>query len=421
MTLYDEIQYTGNPSSFAWVLPIAGQVTVGLSSDALFNQIDQITTVTVSPPDVFCNNEESASASGSSGGGDFDAGGVTVVSQAVVGPYQTVQLSSTDPNALSNWLATNGYNIPSDIQPVISAYVSAGFDFLALKLVPGAGVSAMQPVRVTTPGASPVLPLRMVAAGVPPTVPITLFVVGEGRYAPTNFPAFTIDPSKLVWDFDTERSNYLTLEQQAFTAAPSGWLVQYAEPTSEDAINGPITELAQYNPTQSGYADSMGNGAPAAAMADLDTLFSGIDATSLWVTRMFAQMPRTALSQDLTLGASSSQTPVSNFLTAPMYVNCAGMSSGQTGSGGAGSTGVTSGTGASSGTGTTSGHGATAGSGATGGSGGANGAGGSSSGEKSSSSASCAVSGEGGAPLALGAVLGALGLAFTRRRRAPRR
>src|SRR5690349_10531233 len=36
-TLWDQIEYAGEPSSFAWILPIKGQVDVGLSSDALFN------------------------------------------------------------------------------------------------------------------------------------------------------------------------------------------------------------------------------------------------------------------------------------------------------------------------------------------------------------------------------------------------
>ena len=54
--------------------------------------------------------------------------------------------------------------------------------------------------------------------GVGCLVIITFFVVAEGRYKPSNFPSFVLDPSKLVWDFNTESSNYSTLRQQAFTA-----------------------------------------------------------------------------------------------------------------------------------------------------------------------------------------------------------
>src|SRR6202051_1431249 len=42
-SLYDEIEYSGNPQSFAWVLPIHGTVKVGLSSDVVFAALDQST------------------------------------------------------------------------------------------------------------------------------------------------------------------------------------------------------------------------------------------------------------------------------------------------------------------------------------------------------------------------------------------
>jgi hypothetical protein len=419
-TLYDEIQYTGNPASFAWVLPVMGNVTVGLSSDALFNVLDQQTVPIVTSPFAECQNLsncqdgcETASSSGTGGGPEPDGGSVNIVSQMVVGPYQTVQLSSTDPTALTSWLNTNGYTIPTNIQPIISAYVSGGFNFLALKLVPGAGTSAMRPVSVTTPGASVSLPLRMVAAGAPTTVPITLFVLGEGRYQPTNFPFFTIDPTKLVWDFGSETSNYSTLQAQGFAAQPNAWQVESAQPSSEQQITNSITILAQNDPTQSGYGGADG-GAPMAAQTDLDTLFSGIDSSSLWITRLFAQMPSTALTSDLTVGASTDQTLLSNFIQATQSVGCipcpnpgpCSDASSSTASSGAG--------GASTASGAT--HGAT--NGATSGAGGTGGTGAATGGGKSSGGSSCTVSGEGSGSLALGGVLGALGLAFARRRRA---
>jgi hypothetical protein len=49
-TLYDEIEYSGDPQSFAWVLPISGPVTIGLSADILFAAIDAATTTTIEPP-----------------------------------------------------------------------------------------------------------------------------------------------------------------------------------------------------------------------------------------------------------------------------------------------------------------------------------------------------------------------------------
>lgn len=393
-TLYDQIQYSGDPTSFAWVLPVKGTVTIGLSSDALFNQLDSLTRVTVSPPPLncACSNGGFGSSSSASSGSSSGGGGVTVVSQQVVGPYETVQLSSQDPAALSSWLSSHGYVIPADVSPIISTYVSEGFDFLALKLVPGSGVDAMKPVRVTTPGASPVLPLRMVAAGVGAKVPVTLFMVAEGRYQPVNFPWFTIPEDQLVWDFATQSSNYKTLRQAGFDATMGrGWLLETTNAIPVQFITDNLLFAAQNYPMESGYGDDMGNGALMEAQDDMDTLLAGISPTSLWLTRIYAELPRTALAQDLTLGASPTQAAISGVLKAQGAVNvppcpCASSSS----SSGGGSGGSISSS-----------------------SGGGDGGGGSSAG----GGGGCAIGGADSAPVALGGLSILLSLAGIRRRR----
>jgi hypothetical protein len=236
-TLWDQITYDGDPSEFAWVLPIKGQVEIGTSSDLLFGVLESATAVELYSPQINCPTGNcGASAGGDFGGNEGSSGtggdpGVTVIAQEVVGPYETVQLQSTDPNALNQWLANNGYSIPADIQPVISAYVSEGFNFLALRLVPGQGIDSMRPVRVTSTGASAQLPLRMVAAGTGAVTPISLWVIGEGRYAPQNFPSFEIDENQLVWDWDNATSNYRSLREAGFASSNgAGWLLDAAEP-----------------------------------------------------------------------------------------------------------------------------------------------------------------------------------------------
>src|SRR5579862_6469796 len=53
-TLYDQIQYSGSPSNFAWVLPIKGTVEVGLSADVLFDSVAALTQTVINPPPVNC-------------------------------------------------------------------------------------------------------------------------------------------------------------------------------------------------------------------------------------------------------------------------------------------------------------------------------------------------------------------------------
>src|SRR5581483_12066091 len=92
-TLYDQIKYTGDPSDFAWVLPIKGTVDVGVSSDALFAAIDAVTTTTIvappegcpPPPTCGCCNCFGALATGPTTSSAPPP--VTVLSQSTVGPY----------------------------------------------------------------------------------------------------------------------------------------------------------------------------------------------------------------------------------------------------------------------------------------------------------------------------------------------
>ncbi len=302
-TLWDQITYTGSPESFAWVLPIQGTVDIGISSDALFQVLDQQTQVTVASPQISC--PISCPSAGNSGaGGATGGGGVTVLDQKVVGPYETVQLSAADPGALTAWLTTHGYNIPADIQPVIDAYVSESFNFLALKLVPGQGVSSMRPVRITTPGAGPTLPLRMVAAGTGAVTPIILWVFGEGRHEPTNFPSFTIGANEVIWDWDSASSNYATVREAKFEAANgAGWLIEDAQ----EMYSWQIDESLMYGEGFASYADADGLNAQENLDADMTALHGNlaVDGEGFFVTRMMGQLSRPALANDLQLGASA--------------------------------------------------------------------------------------------------------------------
>jgi hypothetical protein len=363
-TLYDEIEYSGNPQSFAWVLPIHGQVTVGLSSDVVFSALDQATQTTIDAPNLpscpSCTCGDFGGGSSSGAGGVPSAGddaGVSVIAQQTVGPYDSVQLQSTDPNALTAWLTANGYSIPSDIDPVIAAYVNEGFDFLALKLQPGQGVQAMRPVRVTTTGASLQLPLRMVAAGTGATVGITLWVIGDGRYEAQNFTNFVISPSDLVWDWSAQASNYTTLRAQKEAAANNAaWQTESSMSVSPYQIEGQVLS----GPADATYlavpgADAGDGGAGETAdqvrQDDLATLFPSSQA-SVRITRMRADLSHASLANDLVLQASSDQSELSNVYQVQASVNapscppvpnpcppCGGNSSGSS-SGGGGDGGV---------------------------------------------------------------------------------
>ncbi len=359
-TLWDQISYSGEPQSFAWVLPIKGTVDVGLSSDAMFSAIEQATSVSIKSPTINCLPPDcafgSAGASSSgNGSGGSGGGGVIVIAEEVVGPYATVQLSSQDPNALKTWLISNGYSLPLDISPIVDSYVNEGFNFLALKLAPGKGINSMRPIRISSMGASPVLPLRMVAAGTGQTTPITLFVMGEGRYEPSNFSSFTIGEWQLVWNWDTSSSTYAEFKKAKFDASGGkSWLIEAGEPFSKYWFEDNLRWSAEFDTQNSGYGlDPMGPTALDECNADLDALFSTISDASMWVTRMHAELSRAALVTDLNLEASADQSSINRWLQVTNTVGtppacpappswCTSSSSGSSGGAGAGGNGSTS-------------------------------------------------------------------------------
>lgn len=313
-TLWDQITYSGNPESFAWVLPTHGQVQVGLSSDAMFEALDQWTAVTVQSRDIVCppttcNDGTTSTVTYTSSGTTTDPN-VTVIAQETVGPYETVQLSSQDPLALEAWLDSHGYAIPAEVVPIIDAYVAEGSDFLVMKLVPGQGVDSMRPVRVTSPGAGLTLPLRMVAAGTGVMTPITLWIAGEGRYEPTNFPAFEIHGEDLTWDWDTSSSDYSLVKQQKFADSDGkGWLVEASMSLWGDSLTGGVASTVANDWESSGYGMDQAT-AQTEFDADKAALMGNIATNAVWITRLHGELTKPALANDLIVGASANQSEV---------------------------------------------------------------------------------------------------------------
>jgi hypothetical protein len=369
--LWDQVVYSGNPAEFAWVLPVKQGARIELSQDAWFAALDASTqTVITGPVPKACPGPVPTDYEGGGGGGcggfssdtassGFNAEGsgssadaaapppVQVVSQSVVGPYDAVTVRSSQGEALGTWLRTNGYEVPQSIQPTIDAFTSEGFDFIALKLRPGEGVQAMQPVRVVTAGADLSLPLRMVAAGVGANVGIELFVLGEGRYHTQNFPDATIDFSQLAWDPYMSRSNYSQLAQAALSArSGTGWLTESAQlvPQFGAGLTPPLESTylrtCQQQPpspvgcpaTDAGGSSEAGTddgGCATATVAcdDFELANAGIPIGDMWLTRLRAYLPSNALANDLVLEAAPSQEPVSNVhstntYTVPNYNPC---------------------------------------------------------------------------------------------------
>lgn len=369
--LWDQIQYSGNPAEFAWVLPVKKGAWIEASTDAWFEVLEATTKMSVQAPSANCGGSgfgcmgsaASADLSGAEGGGNGEP--VKVVHEGTVGPYDTVTLETTTQGVLVDWLKAHDFAVEDGIEPVIDAYVAEGFDFIALRLQPNAGIRQMKPVRIVSPGASATLPLRMVAAGSAADVSIILYVVGEGRWKTSNFPALSVPLDLLSWDFAAQTSNYAELRAATLTAAGGrGWLTTYAQPnTFFDFVTLDNFDSARFSdlyvkqgidnheidtpcqlpdlsnegtpvidpcPPNVPWDDPTCVGVPSGvdarnlvcgALDDLAVALTGMHPRDVWVTRLEASIPRKALDADLVLEAASPQEIVRPFQVARLAEN----------------------------------------------------------------------------------------------------
>ncbi len=361
--LWDQFEYSGSPEEFSWVLPVARGAYLEEANQAWFDALDVATRVRVTGPALSCASSNgagcacgamSADASEAGSSGLATNNTVQVIDQRNVGPYEVVTLRTEQGQELFGWFEENGYFVPDDISPVVEAYVSEGYDFIAVKLRPGQGVQQMTPVRVITPGGQGLLPLRMVAAGVGDQVGIVLYVIGDARYQMPDLEEVTIDEDELVWDFSKAESNYARLRQAALsenggfsfltTFADSGvfskstprpmqtsrgtfadsladlYFAQAAESDGTASSCDVVQEGLQTSPV---IVEDWDSRAPPASgslvcggYSDLATALVGLAPARAWLTRLDLELPKYALSMDCVVERNADQTQVDSDLTA---------------------------------------------------------------------------------------------------------
>ena len=332
-TLWDQFAYSGRPSEFSWILPIryTERLQVAIADDGFLSYVNNVTAPRlIQPPFPWgpCPMSPSAGgffdASSASDAGAPNDRGVTVLRMETVGPYSVSIIRGTDPMAMRDWLRSNGYTVPSAVEPIIDHYTAMNMDYIALRLRPGEGINRMSPVRVTLDGAQPVLPLRMIAAGIADRVGLSLVVISSSRYEAQNFPNGEIREADLTWDFarpGSPASDFLSafnalnrangdrlwLTESATRQSRAGWesaAPSYRNPVSPGGPGRPPFGFDAGTPDAGDdVADADDAGPATDPLDDVRVAFTGLgdDAT---VTRFRANMLGTMLTQDLQLRAS---------------------------------------------------------------------------------------------------------------------
>jgi hypothetical protein len=202
VTTHVQIAYNGTAQDFAWILPVPSRPDLAVSHNELFRQLQFATQPTFLlewdegdsdcgpffPP--FVRTLEDAAA---------ESGGVTVVSEERVGPYEAVVLAADDPGAVLDWLLSNGYQLTGLGPTLLRPYIDAGMHFLALRLAPDRELGDLQPIAMTYAAERPMIPIMLTAVATEPDLGVTAWVLGQARAVPVNFRHVQINEALIDW------------------------------------------------------------------------------------------------------------------------------------------------------------------------------------------------------------------------------
>ncbi len=210
-----EIQFEGEPTAFAWVLPLSAAIdpdTITTAPAGLFDELEDLTAPVFVSGSAGATADVAGYSAGCGWGGwrrggwgdenDFVAptfSGVEVVGASVVGPYALEIITAEDGNNLVGWLQWNGYQIPSTAMEPIAHYVNSGMAFLGVKLQPDVPEGPIDALEITMPGSSPMLPLLLTSVAAVEDMEITAYVLAAERFAPANYEDHPFDWSRVQW------------------------------------------------------------------------------------------------------------------------------------------------------------------------------------------------------------------------------
>lgn len=217
ITAVIQIQYQGDADSFAWVLPVAGNPEVGVSSNAAFQRLQAQTNPQyrlTTRIEGTCSESDFSRGGPSAGGGGFaDAaasaadGGVppvSVVDGGSVGPYDYVVIA-VDPEAEDladvavTWLQDNGYQIDDAGAERLLPYLEGGMNLLAFRLTKGNDAGSIRPVVISFGTGLASIPIRPTAVAAVEDMGVMVWVLGAHRAIPLNYMSLELNEALINW------------------------------------------------------------------------------------------------------------------------------------------------------------------------------------------------------------------------------
>lgn len=201
-----QIQYQGAAEKFSWVVPMPAQPELEVGTPLIFGYLDGRTQPRFQLEwQNSCGGGRGGDLANADGSGPPQpsapeaGGGVVVISQSEVGPYDAAILQADEATALRTWLLANGYDLTDQGSAAIEPYVGQGNYFVALKLQQNKQVGDLRPIVLRFQGNRPCIPIKLTAIAARPDMPIIAYVLSNQRAIPLNYRHVLINPTRIDW------------------------------------------------------------------------------------------------------------------------------------------------------------------------------------------------------------------------------
>jgi hypothetical protein len=249
VTAVISIRYQGPSEKFAWVLPVAGNPTVSVSSDAVFSRLRDFSEPRYGydttfegecKPDPVQPGGPGVSMPGSQdAGSSVDDDGIGLVARGEVGPYE-YEVISVDPaledpaQSAVDWLNANGYDVTGIGPDVLRPYLADELNLIAFKLLKATNVTSgsIRPVVLTYEGDTSSIPIRPTAVAAANDMGVRVWILGTAQAVPVNYKSLVLNEALIDWF--SEGANYeRVVTAAANEAGGQGFVTEMAAPSSQ--------------------------------------------------------------------------------------------------------------------------------------------------------------------------------------------
>lgn len=232
-----QINYTGSPDAFAWVVPVPNPPKVDVATMPMLRELDRLTQPVYMPPPLTDSCRVRTPVLSVAQPAAQPTSSVTVFDQGSVGPFNYAVVGSEDPKAMVNWLRDNKYQITPPMEPLIDVYVKEKMVFLAMKLQPNKQTRDIVPVKMTYKSAKPMIPLRLTAVAATPNMIVLTWILAKTQAEPENYAVVKVRDEEIVFTL-FGGNNYQQLAQQRLSDYKGrAFITEFAGATSRLTAN----------------------------------------------------------------------------------------------------------------------------------------------------------------------------------------